>query len=676
MASVISKRQQARNERALQDLIRTVPGNDTCADCAAKNPGWASWNLGIFLCMRCAALHRRLGTHISKVKSLSMDSWSPEQVDNMRKMGNNVSNRTYNPSNVQADMPVDMDEVEAAIERFIRKKYEQRALVPGGAGRSVSQRHNTGSTSTGSFNEEPPPLPPKPGKKFGFSLRSASSTFTRPKNTHFTPPLSPTFSGSDKSQEAPSPPNKSKPTQFFGMRITSIGNNFDQKLNTLKDMGFPDHRKNTEVLKSTNGNLDRAIETLIRLGEGQSSGPTSTAVGARALTPSSIASGGNGITIEKSRQPEKKVSSSPWDLLDQPQRSATLPAVQPAAVPPRAQTTSPTAMTNSWNPFLNQQQQQPLETSFASMQLSHTGPAQVQAQPSAQPMLQQNNPFTMPPSNPWQTTASFHQPQQDMYSQQPTPLAPQSTGNPFLRTSRSMTFQPTNPWMAQSQSLPVSPAASQPPTNPFGMNFTQQQAQPNAFYQPATASPAPVYGQQADFFSAPQPAQQQPPQNQQSWFDNSQTMQQQSQPWAHASQNQSQQQAWTQQASAQLQQPQQMTRNVNQQQYQQQYQPVRYDNSSILSLYNMPQLAPSRPLQTLPEDGSMPAAAPESTSFGKRSATMPVLQQPGSLNPFMQQTGNTGSRHVSNESVDFQSFNGNGRHSPDAFAGLSSRYMG
>jgi hypothetical protein len=81
MAGIMSKRQQARNEKTLHELVHNVPGNDQCADCQAHNPSWASWSLGIFLCMRCAALHRKLGTHISKVKSLSMDAWTSEQVD-------------------------------------------------------------------------------------------------------------------------------------------------------------------------------------------------------------------------------------------------------------------------------------------------------------------------------------------------------------------------------------------------------------------------------------------------------------------------------------------------------------------------------------------------------------------------------------------------------------------
>jgi hypothetical protein len=35
----MSKRQLARNERDLQELISSVPGNDRCADCQARNPG-------------------------------------------------------------------------------------------------------------------------------------------------------------------------------------------------------------------------------------------------------------------------------------------------------------------------------------------------------------------------------------------------------------------------------------------------------------------------------------------------------------------------------------------------------------------------------------------------------------------------------------------------------------
>lgn len=39
MAGALSKRQQARNEKTLQDLVQNVPGNNQCADCQARNPG-------------------------------------------------------------------------------------------------------------------------------------------------------------------------------------------------------------------------------------------------------------------------------------------------------------------------------------------------------------------------------------------------------------------------------------------------------------------------------------------------------------------------------------------------------------------------------------------------------------------------------------------------------------
>ncbi|RMY83661.1 hypothetical protein D0862_11630 [Hortaea werneckii] len=548
MASALTKRQQARNERALHDLLRSVPGNDRCADCGAKNPGWASWNLGIFLCMRCAGLHRKLGTHLSKVKSLSMDSWTSDQVESMKKTGNIASNQLFNPKSVRADIPIDADEVEGAMERYIRRKYEHREFAAGNSNNllGAATRQNTGSTGTGSWSEEPPPLPPKPGKKFGFSLRSASSSLPRPsrQERNFTPPLSPAFSGSDQDPTSPREMKPSnKPSQVFGMRITSsISNNFDQKLATLRDMGFSDSRRNSDVLKNVNGSLDKAVEALVRL-EGSKPASRTETPAPRTLTPVSMGSQGvNGISVDKTRQAEAK-NRDPWEVREtSPQRAATQP------LPLRSASAAPAQ--NSWNPFMSQMQQpqqstQGLENTFQNLQLSQPGPQPQQQQQYMQPQQQtygqqgglQNNLF-QPASNPWDSLNLPHQqPAQPDYMQQhfqqPTHTStpqPQISSNPFLRKAQSQTFPPSNIW-DQPVTQPQQPLSAQQTGNPFG-NFwqsPQQQQQPQQpqsqpqyqqqqsfLQQPATQSPAPIFGQQQNYFSPPQ-QQPQPQQQQQTW---------------------------------------------------------------------------------------------------------------------------------------------------------------
>lgn len=55
-----------RSEKPL-DALKTVPGNDKCADCGSPEPDWASLNLGVLICIECSGVHRNLGCHISKV---------------------------------------------------------------------------------------------------------------------------------------------------------------------------------------------------------------------------------------------------------------------------------------------------------------------------------------------------------------------------------------------------------------------------------------------------------------------------------------------------------------------------------------------------------------------------------------------------------------------------------
>lgn len=100
--------------------------NKFCADCHAKGPRWASWNLGVFMCIRCAGIHRNLGVHISRVKSVNLDAWTPEQIESIQRGGNGRARDTY-----EANLPPSFrrPQDDYAIEQFIRSKYERKLYI-------------------------------------------------------------------------------------------------------------------------------------------------------------------------------------------------------------------------------------------------------------------------------------------------------------------------------------------------------------------------------------------------------------------------------------------------------------------------------------------------------------------------------------------------------------------
>jgi stromal membrane-associated protein len=147
----MTDRARAAQIRRLEACL-AKPENRECFDCCALRPRWASTNLGIFICMRCAGIHRSLGTHISKVKSINMDVWEEEMIRNCEVIGNGPEGHWRYEANMPSTyQKPKMNAENRDVEHYIRLKFESKAYYPRpGQNQPHAAEMHSDATQTGS----------------------------------------------------------------------------------------------------------------------------------------------------------------------------------------------------------------------------------------------------------------------------------------------------------------------------------------------------------------------------------------------------------------------------------------------------------------------------------------------------------------------------------------------
>ncbi|WVR07371.1 hypothetical protein IAU60_004412 [Kwoniella sp. DSM 27419] len=407
-----------RNARILRDLVKQ-PDNKSCADCRKNDARWASWNLGCYLCIRCSGIHRSMGTHISKVKSIDLDIWTPEQMENIQKWGNRRANLYWEKHLKAGHVPPDHK-----IESFIRSKYESRrwamegpqprdpsVLEEGGGGPGAGTQPSAEAPRPTPTSSAPPPAPAAAPKTHPLLSRTAKPA---PSPAPAAPaPIVDLFGSDEPPSLAPpvtttAPPSYAQSTPAAAPAPTTAANApaptaaSAQPSGSIFDLDF-----RTPTPSSANSSKPQTAKADI-MSLFSSATPTTSAPAANAGSggffassptiqqPNPYASWGGGVTSSAPPQTQHQATQAPvpvpssggaaggWGGISMDQNAWGAPAqpAQPAQQQQSAYGSNPWGSTHVSSPPVQNQSHDPWAASGGSgggfFGASHSGPAAAQ----------------------------------------------------------------------------------------------------------------------------------------------------------------------------------------------------------------------------------------------------------------------------------------------------------
>ncbi|KAI9321158.1 hypothetical protein BDR26DRAFT_845968 [Obelidium mucronatum] len=491
-----------RNRKKV-DALLAVPENTKCADCNDNKPKMASVTFGVFLCHRCATLHKRLHGDLSVVKGVR-DAWTDDDVRAVTLLGNRKANNLFlAESTERLPQPASSDQVlfEHIKDKYQRRKWmkekDRNAWDARGAGSLSSASASASNSNSNSTDEDKRLYSSQIQQLGGMGFKNTKNCIIALKkcNGNVEAAVEVLISMPDSTEAAspaskPTAPKASPPSATQAAPTTSTNNQDVKKtireaLDFFNGMGFTDELENMKAFKEANGDVDAAVNILMSL---QASKPAPQPQNTN-TQPYSSAINASGVN-QSNPSSNNTFGMDLLSLNDQfggqnhfvaNQQSNNQPPTYQQAFLQQSQQPLQQFQTPQQQQQQFQQLQQPQPQQFTPQQLNSISSqpgSMAPLQPLQQGQLQQQNTQSSG-FNPFDSAqSSVLQPQLQQPGLWNSPILQNTTLQPQPAQAK-----PFNPFESTTTTLSQSPAMSMTNQSPFGAQASQQsigQQQPNA----------------------------------------------------------------------------------------------------------------------------------------------------------------------------------------------------